>query len=169
MNVYVIYDRYERDEWLSVYAIETNKKRAIKKFKEESLIDFLSYGPDDCHSFQLQRVWMEREQYKRFCYLVENETSDSQNPDNQELKELLIAMFNEDFDKFDEIETIFSTDGCSDNVEVVDFYMENYIINDINEDDYDDEDDYKYAVMDKLYNDDKLYDEIIRAYIKASY
>ena len=169
MNVYVIYDRYEHDEWYSVYAIETNKRRAIKKFKEECLPDFLAYGPDDCHSFQLQKVQMENKQYKRFCSLVENETSDLQNPDNQELKDMLIAMFDEDFDMFYEFETIFSTDGCSDNVEVVDFYIANYEITDPDESEYDDEDDYRYAVMEKLYNDNELYDEIIKEYIKINY
>ena len=35
MHVYITYDRYEHNEWLAVYTIETNRQRAIKKFKEE--------------------------------------------------------------------------------------------------------------------------------------
>ena len=72
MNVYITYDRYERDEWYSLYGVETNKKRAIKKFLEEYLPDFLDYGPDDCHSFQLQKVILTAREYKELLYLDEH-------------------------------------------------------------------------------------------------
>ena len=165
MNVYVTYDRYERNEWLSVYSIETSKKRAIKKFLEEDLFGFLSYGPDDCHSFQLQRVWMTKKQYERLCFLVEHETD----RENGELKEMLVSMFEEDTDVFSEFEIIYSTDGCSDNFEVVDFYIQNYIIEDIDVNDFDDEDEYRDAVSEKFYNDEDLYEKVIKDYIRFTY
>ena len=39
MNVYITYDRYERDEWYALYGVETNKRRAIKKFLEDNAMD----------------------------------------------------------------------------------------------------------------------------------
>ena len=119
MNVYITYDRYEHNEWLSVHRIETNRKRAIKLFKAVDLVDFLSYGPDDCHSFQLQKVVLDKEDYHRLCYLVENETSESSD-DNDELKETLIAFYQELPEYQSEI--ICSTDGCSDNCELIHYY-----------------------------------------------
>ena len=53
MVVYICYDRYEHDEWINVEYIGTDKDESIRKVKEEILPDFLMYGPDDCHSFQL--------------------------------------------------------------------------------------------------------------------
>ena len=64
MNIYITYDRYEHDEWFSVFHIETNKARAIKHFREIDLIDFICYGPDDCHSFQLQKVVLSKKEYE---------------------------------------------------------------------------------------------------------
>ena len=109
MHVYITYDRYEHNEWLSIYTIETNKQRAIKKFKEEDLPSFLEYGPDDCHSFQLQCVEMSKSLYNKL--LKWNESSDR--CDEKNLEELLIAIYQEEEDF--EVETLYYTDGCSDN------------------------------------------------------
>ena len=155
MRVYITYDRYEHDEWLSIYTIETNKQRAIKKFKEEDLPSFLGYGPDDCHSFQLQKVEMSKSLYDNL--LKWNESSDKYDEEN--LKELLIAIFDEE-EEF-EVETLYSTDG-SDNWDLLRFYAS------INGLDYD-EDDVAEEIQEKLFNNDELYNEVLKKYIALNY
>ena len=160
MNVYITYDRYEHNEWLSVYHIETNKKRAIEHCKEVDLVDFISYGPDDCHSFQLQKVVMTKEQYKRFCYLVEHE-GDPEVDQDEELKEMLVSIYDED-EKWDS-EIIIQTDGCSDAFEVARFYCEENGI------DIEDEEDIEEDAREILFNDDELFEQYLKKYIKVYY
>lgn len=159
MNVYLTYDRYEHDEWYYVYNIETNKRRAIKYFKETALVDFISYGPDDCHSFQLQRIVMSAKEYKRLCYLVENEGNHTCDT-SDELKELLIRIFDED-DEF-EVETLYSTDGCSDNWDLIKFYCEEVGFDSENDDEFN-------QAQEILFNDDELYEKMLKKYIKLTY
>ena len=159
MNVYITYDRYERNEWLSVYHIEKNRERAIKHFKEEDLIDFLSYGPDDCHTFQLQRVVLSSEQYKRLLFLVENDGAE--HPEyGKELEELLIRFYEED-EEFEPL-TLYSTDGCSDNWELVEFYCE---MENLDPED----DDHKEMAQEILFNDDEIYTRVLKEYIAVAY
>lgn len=116
MNVYITYDRYEHDEWYSIYRIETNCRRAMKAFKTEDLMSFLDYGPDDCHSFQLQRVVMSAEQYRALLYLYEYGSE-------QDITDFMIPIFDEE--EF-EVDTIYSTDGCTDNCEILQMFAEEY-------------------------------------------
>lgn len=167
MYVYITYDRYERNEWFSVSRIETNKARAMKSFVNEDLPDFIGYGPDDCHSFQLQRVWMSGKDHKKLCWLIENEGHLNKEQE-EELKEILIAIYDEDDtdDRFYDFETIYSTDGCSDNVELIDFYMANYDYEILDgEDEYDTRD----RISNLVYNNEELYNEVLKKYIKANY
>ena len=158
MNVYICYDRYERDEWYSVYHIETNKNRAIKHFREVDLIDFLSYGPDDCHSFVLQQVIMTAKQYHRLCYLVENEGNHTCDT-SDELKDLLISIYDEsEFDVY----TLMSTDGCTDNFELLKFYC---VVNGLDPENYDNIND----AQDALYDDEDLYLIWLKRYIALNY
>ena len=166
MNVYITFDRYERNEWFYVYRIETNKQRAIKHFKETDLLSFLEYGPDDCHSFQLMKVVMSKKDYERLCYMVENEGNDEINCD-KELEKMLISIYEEnENDRFSCYEILYSTDGCSDNVEIIDFYMVNY---DYDIRDGEDEDSVRDRITDMIYNDSELYNNIMREYIKENY
>lgn len=156
MKVYLTYDRYERNEWLSVHRIETNKARAVKFFKEKDLPDFLAYGPDDCHSFQLQKVEMSKEMYLTLCKWVEAEGSHSET--NYALKNLLISIYEEDGDF--EVETIYSTDGCSDNFELLRFYADMYHL------DYDEMED---EIQERLCNNEELYMKVLKEYIRCNY
>ena len=155
VKVYITYDRYEHNEWLSVYTIETNRQRAIKKFKEEDLPGFLGYGPDDCHSFQLQCVEMSKSLYNNL--LKWNESSER--CDEKNLEELLIAIYGEEEDF--EVETLYSTDG-SDNWDLLRFYAE---MNGLNYED----DDVAEEVQEKLWNNDELYNEVLKKYIELYY
>lgn len=157
MKVYLTYDRYERNEWLSIYTIETNRQRAIKKFKEEDLPSFLGYGPDDCHSFQLQKLEMTKTLYNKLCYLNEHE---SEGNNSEELRELLISFYEEDEDFYPE--TLYYTDGCSDNFELLRFYAEMCHL------DYDD-DEVAEEIQEKLWNNDELYDKVLKEYIRCNY
>lgn len=152
MNVYIAYDRYERDEWYALYGVETNKRRAIKKFLEEHLPDFLDYGPDDCHSFQLQKVVLTAREYKELLYLDEHGS-------DEDIKEFLMPIYDED--DF-EVETLYCTDGCTDNWEIFELYCEEIGVS------KDDEDAYNEA-QEKFFNDDTLYTEYMKKYIKMYY
>jgi hypothetical protein len=153
MNVYIAYDRYERDEWYSIYNIETNKKIAIQHFKNKDLVDFISYGPDDCHSFQLQRVQLTKEEYKELLRIEKEGTE-------EEVKDFLIKFYNE-YEGYG-VETLMSTDGCSDNAELLDCYC---LMMGVDPED----DDTKYELSDKLYEDEELYLEILKKWIKQNY
>lgn len=152
MNVYITYDRYEHDEWYSIYNIETNKQKAIKHFKEVDLVDFLSSGPDDCHSFQLQKVIMSKRQYLKLLHLFEEGTEHN-------ITKFMIPIFDE---TEYEVETIFFTDGCSDNISIVEYYCDCLGV------DKDDEDE-KDAVCERIQEDDNLYNKYLKEYIKFNY
>lgn len=153
MNVYITYDRYEHDEWHSVYHLDTNKARAIKHCREVDLFDFISYGPDDCHSFQLQKVIMTRKEYERLRCLVESPK------DEPELEEILTNIFQEiDYD----VETIISTDGCTDLIEVLQYYCEK---NGLDYDDYE----VQAEAYEKLSSEDGLFEKTLKEYIKIAY
>ncbi len=158
MNVYITYDRYERDEWYSVYHIDTNKKRAIKHFREVDLPNFVEYGPDDCHSFQLQKVVMPRRDYLKLCKMVEDDSYAEQG----ELKKMLISIFDESPEAGYEVENIFFTDGCSDNMEIIKYYCEKNEMDPENDDDFD-------KVGKLLSDDEDLYMKTAKRYIAENY
>lgn len=158
MNVYVTYDRYENDEWFSVYNIETNKQRAIRHFKEIDLPDFISYGPDDCHSFQLQVVEMTKQEYLRFCKL-NNENDEPYNL-SAEFEQIMIDVFKECNWQNDNV--LLCTDGCSDSIEIINYYC---MINNLDKNNYEVTDN----VAKILYEDKELYQKILKDYINAYY
>lgn len=158
MNVYITYDRYERDEWYSVYHIETNKQRAIKHFLEVDLLDFVTYGPDDCHSFQLQKVLMPRKDYLKLCKMVEDDSYS----EHGELKDMMMNIYNESSEAGYEVENIFFTDGCSDNVEIVKYYCVKNGMDPENSEDFD-------KAQELLCNNEELYTRVARGYIDANY
>jgi len=158
MNVYITYDRYENDEWFYVYNIETNKKRAIKHFKEIDLPSFISYGPDDCHSFQLQIVEMTKQEYVRFCEL-NNENDEPYNL-SAEFEQIMIDIFKDCDLNSDNV--LLYTDGCSDNIELINYYC---MLNGLDKDDYSVTDN----VAKILYDNEELYKKILKGYINAYY
>lgn len=117
------------------------------------LFDFISYGPDDCHSFQLQKVIMTRKEYERLRCLVEIPK------DEPELEEILTNIFQEiDYD----VETIISTDGCTDLIEVLQYYCEK---NGLDYDDYE----VQAEAYEKLSSEDGLFEKTLKEYIKIAY
>lgn len=151
-SVYIIYDRYEHDEWYSVYYLGTNYDKAVKNFKEKALPKFISYGPDDCHSFQLQHVFMSDYRYRQLRALVNAKDKED------ELREFMIEIYDEE--EY-EVETIFFTDGCSDALEIIQLYC------DENNLDYNNTDDKATAY--KALEDTETWNEYLHMYIQNEY
>jgi hypothetical protein len=160
MKVYITYDRYEHDEWFRVDNIDTSLKRSLKKFKEQDLPSFLEYGPDDCHSYQLQRVEMTKKEYEQLL---------SWNEDPEQKLENFGDERNSDYFKFlqelydNQEEVIRSTDGCSDFYEIVQFYGQMKGIDPEDFEDYEDE------LQEELCTNDSLRHEVVVEYVKRNY
>lgn len=167
MKVYIIYDRYEKDEWFSVDYIGTRKSESIKKFKEECLPSFLKCNPDDCHSYQLQVVEMTKKQYEQLLDWYNNPTmSLEEGPYYDFMCEVW-----EQGDWSDTGNILMSTDGYSeypnivryygvvvkgkDRKKVVDFYWEFT-------DEYED-------LYDELMNNDDLLERMCKEYVKYNF
>ena len=150
MKVFITYDRYEHDEWYSVYHIDTDEQSAIEHFIEKDLPSFLSYGPDDCHSFVLQEVNMTKKKFELLCKL--NETSNKEN----ELKEMLMEIY----DSGEGV--LYFTDGCSDIQEIIRLYCEDNFI------DPEDCDTYNNA-CEMLFNNEECWNEYMNKYIENTY
>lgn len=152
MNVYITYDRYEHNEWYCIYNIETQRERAIKHFLEVDLVDFISYGPDDCHSFVLEKVVMTKKQYEELCRI------NKKGSESEIIRFMTPIYEGEDFEK----ETLFFTDGCSDMLEIIKLYCQQCGI------DADDDDAIEEATA-RLCNDDELFLSVLKEYIRITY
>ena len=162
MKVYITYDRYERDEWYNIYNVSTNRDEAIKHCKETDLPDFISYGPDDCHSFQLQEVEMTEEQYDAFMkWYEEDQSLENYGAKSSELFKFMVDIFDE-AETVSSVNTIISTDGCTDNIDIVHYYGE---VNGLDTED----DEVYYEVQEELFNDEDLYKRTLKDYIDANY
>ena len=164
MKVYVCYDRYENDEWFNVYSIGTDRDVSIEKCKKEDLPDFISYGPDDCHSFQLVEVELTQEEYEQ---LLEWDKDDSMSLEDSDSPyyQFMCDLYDDQY----ETETIISTDGQSDVYEIVQFFMDCYELENYLSDIPDDEDKLKYEVQELLFSNDELFDKVMREYIEGTY
>lgn len=163
MKVYITYDRYERDEWYNVYYISTSKKDSIKHCKEVDLVNFISCGPDDCHSFKLQEVEMTKEQYNQLMKWFDDDSVSLENygEDSSDYFKFM-------FDLYDQTgvvgnkSVIISTDGCTDNIDIIHFYGKENRLDTTDDDVY-------YEVEEKLFSDETLYDEVLKKYINETY
>ena len=156
MKVYITYDRYEHDEWFYVYYLGRNYDKAYAHCVEVDLPDFISYGPDDCHSFQLKELEMSEYMYRKLRKFV-NAKKLSREEQNA-FDDLMIKIH----DGYFEEETLLSTDGCSDNSELIEFYCQSV---GIEADDYDAIDEAEK----KLFNDEELYTKTLKEYIAIYY
>ena len=166
MKVYIIYDRYERNEWFCVDYIGTRKSDSIKMFKEKCLPEFICYGPDDCHSYQLQVVEMTKKQYEQLlewdknCESLESESS----PYYQFMCEVYD---NCDWDN----DIIMGSDGCSEYSNIVRYYglvckgLTNQVV-----DQYDWVFTNEYEqYYEELMNDDDLFERMCKNYIRDNF
>ena len=164
MKIYLTYFRYDRGETYSIYNLETNLKRSLKSWKETDLPNFLGYGPDDVSQLYLVK-----------CDLTKSEVQiikDFMESDKEYDKDFYDLMKIID-DKSDEI---CCTSG--DEVwEVLDFvceYCKTYILFDefypyystLN---FDDEDELKEQIQEIIFNNDDLWEIVLKKYIKMYY
>ena len=164
MKVYLTYFRYDRGETYSIYNLETSLKRSWKSLKETDLPDFLGYGPDDVSQLYLVR-----------CDLTKSEV--------QLIKDFMESTeeYNKDF--YDLMKKI---DDCSEELwctsgdevwSVVEFvceYCKTWVLFDefhkyystLN---FDDEDELKEQIQELIFDDDNLWDTVLKKYIKTYY
>lgn len=169
MKVYIIYDRYENDEWFYVYSIGTSMDDMVRKCKEECLPDFLEYGPDDCHSFQLVEVELTKKQYEQLLKWYKDDTQSLEyyGDESSDYYNFMCDLYDDQF----ETETIISTDGCSDFYEIIKYYSvmyKNKEVEDVDDIDwlYSDECE---EFQEELFNDDELSRKVIREYVLDTY
>lgn len=165
MDVYITYDRYEHNEWFYVYHIDRDYDSAYKSLIEEDLPSFISYGPDDCHCFQMVKVSLSKNRYYQLRKWVNAENLDKEEQDK--FDDFMIKVYNNYFD----CESISSTDGQSDFFEIIDEYCGA----EPSEDDYDTEEEYEDALAeyenkkDELLADDEKFSEALRNHIANCY
>lgn len=163
MKVYITYFRYDRDENYSIYHIDFNKRSSIKHYKEEDLPSFLGYGPDDVSILTLQEVDLTKTQLTELIRLY------GRGKDyDQELIDFMIPIFDNNYGD----SCIFSDSG--DTVwEVLEFFRTSghYDLDSLlGEDTSDyDEDCLEEMCQDKLFDDDKLFEQVLKDYIKLYY
>ena len=156
MKVYIIYDRYEQDEWFQIYNI-CKSVDEVKKVYKKSLIDFCEYGPDDCHSFQCQEVEVNEDQLKILEDYMNGDES-------EEGYELMVQIYDEcRWCQYPDTNCLFCTDGCSDNVEVFEEYMSEQ------HPDIEEESDEWYELQEEFYDDEDLYETELTKYIDRNY
>jgi hypothetical protein len=159
MKVYITYDRYEHNEWFSVDTIETSLTRSLKKFREEDLPSFIKYGPDDCHSFQLQRVNITKKEYEQ---LLSWDKDPTQTLDSESDYYNFMCEIYDKVGCVDDGDIICCTDGCSDIFELPHFYgLMSHI-------DTSDEEVYN-KIMERLCEDDSFCDMVVKEYIRCNY
>lgn len=162
MKVYITYDRYERDEWYNICHVTTDRDESIKHCKEEDLVKFISYGPDDCHSFQLQEVEMTEEQYNTLMKWIEEDVSlENYGEESSDFFKFMVDLFDATGVAGNK-SVIISTDGCSDNDDIVHYYGKKKGLNTS-------DDDVFYELQEELFNDEELYEKVLKEYIKANY
>lgn len=165
IDVFITYDRYEHNEWFYVYRICLDEGEAYNSCIETDLPDFISYGPDDCHSFQLQKVSMTKKDYNKLKKLIA--ADENGECACKEFDEIMKKIYEGDY----ETETILQTDGQSDFFEV----LHEYCGEEPERDDYDDDESYEEAYAeyennrDELISDDEKFTEALKNHINCCY
>ena len=164
MIVYICYDRYEHNEWFNVFEVSTNREESYRKCKEIHLPDFLCYGPDDCHSFQLVGVKMTKRQFNLLLDWMEQFKGSCEGTEEDRSFYDFMCDLYEGTEQYSEVvEDLVFTDGCSDFYEIVRYYGQ---IKGIDPEDYEDE---EYDLQCELCQDDELCLKITKEYVENTY
>ena len=164
MKVYLTYFRYDRGESYSIYNLDTSFQRSWKSLKETDLPNFLGYGPDDVSQLYLVK-----------CDLTKSEV--------QVLTDYMNS--NKDYDK-DFFELMKKVDTFSEElwnttgeevwsvVEFVSEYCKTYLLYNLMSKyipslNFNDEDELKEQISEIIFEDDTLWDEVLKIYIKNNY
>lgn len=162
MKVYITYDRYEHNEWFYIYQI-TNKINEVRKDLKKNLTDFIGYGPDDCHSYQIQVVNLTNNEVEKLTTQVKNSIEYGDN-----LYDLMCNIYKKCNFGPNTTNCLLSTDGCSDNVELVYFYMREQGI-DVDNKTPEELEDLFSEYEEIVYGDNDLYNEVLDKYIDETY
>ena len=156
MKIYITYDWADYEEEYVLYNLTNDLKNSAIKLAED-LFDFISYGPDDCHSFQMQSVNVKKETYEflKKCY----EDSDFCEEHHEEYNKLMESFYNMSLEKPQTI--MCCTDGLSDNLDLPYFYL-GMNRDECSEEEYDN-------AYDLLCENQKIYDKTLRDYIYYTY
>ena len=161
MKVYITYFRYDRDENYEIYRVDLNRQSSVKDYKENQLPNFLGYGPDDVSYLILKEVDLTPSEYSELLRL-----SKKTNDYDRETIDFMIDIHDGDGEEifFDSGDTIW---------EVLDFFIDSGVFDlesilMIDEEDYDD-DELRELCQEKLFEDDDLFDFVLKTYIQKCY
>lgn len=157
MNVYITYDRYERDEDHCLFNVDLNRKGAMARFKETDLPDFLSMGPGDCHTFLLQKVNMTRAEYTHLIELKRIVDSEENLEAESEIGDFLTKCY------ADHTNIIYDTDGDSDMMEIFNLFIAT------EHPGLDEESEEYEELWQTFFEDEELFNQYMRLYIEETY
>ena len=160
MRVYVTYFRYDRGETYSLYHIDKNKSSSIQHYKETDLPSFLEYGPDDVSQLYLVRCDLTKSDFEFLKDYMENST------DEYDVE--FYGIMEDLHDTVDNDDIIYSDTGDT-NWELIDFFRDNYNLENYLPDVPEDEDELSDKIQEVLFNDDKVYKMVLTDYIKIHY
>lgn len=149
-TVFINYTRYEHDEFIVIHHIGTDEDTSIQEFKK-NLKDFLSFGPDDCHSFRLVQVDLKNKDYNRLMKLPLEDSLEGDDHD----------FFVELSDDYDFDCNLVCYEDNSGNYEIVNMYCEDHNLDS-------DDDDVWDEVNDLLRDDEDLYETYINKYVEST-
>jgi hypothetical protein len=166
MRVYVTYFRYDRGESYSIYHLDTSMRNSIKHWKEEDLPNFLGYGPDDVSQLYLIRCNLTKTEVE-----VLKESMTSGNENDIEFINLIDSIHKET----DDNDIIYCTTG-DENFDVLQWFQERFrwFINPLDywetEDDIPtDEDELNEELQQILFDDEQVFDLVLKRYIHTHY
>jgi hypothetical protein len=166
MKVYLTYYRYDRGESYSVYNIDRSLQRAYAHWKEKDLPDFLGYGPDDVSQLYLIRCDISKTELE-----ILKEAKNALSDFDIEFDNLMDSIHEE----VDEGDVLCQTSG-EECFEVLQWFKNHFrsFINPLNfwateEDIPTDEDDLLDELRDILFDNDPIWDKVLKAYIQTHY
>ena len=151
-TVYVVYDRYERDEFYQIYSLSL---RPQKKKWRECVRDFLSFGPDDCHTLYVSRIVLDDDEYEKLT----NYYVDSENGTLDEYDEDWIKFMSDHIYCNNREEQLYLFD-ISDIYEMGRFYLKDTGQNPDDEDELD-------SLIKKVFDDDKFFNYVSMEWLKT--
>ena len=165
MKVYLTYFRYDRGECYSIYNLDTSRQRSVKSWKENDLPNFLGYGPDDVSQLYLVK-----------CDLTKDEVQlikDFMNSNEEYNKDFYDLMNNKVHDNCEQLYGS-SGDECWEIVDFVCEYCRTIVL--FNEFhtyystlNFNDEDELREQIQELIFNDDDLWEIVLKKYIEVYY
>jgi hypothetical protein len=148
-KVFINFTSYDGNEWVVIHHVGTDMTESVQEFKK-NLKDYLSIGPDDCHSFNLIKVNLKNKDYDRLMTITLQNDLDE---DDLEFFTELEETYNFDYICYDD---------HSGNYEIVKLYCEDNNLDSEDDDVFED-------VFELLMNDEYLYETYINKYLDLNF